>query len=293
MMNQFSSGSTIQPNSTQDMSTAIYRTAAKPVLTLDYPLDKINSNIWGGIENLIEHEQLVFGMEKRGFKQEANVVCRFVADKLSLSAYDKRIYIAVSSIFNSGNKIISPAQIYAKMGSKGRPNQNAIAKINESLTMMRSANLYLNNEDEIKVNTRYRHFYYDGALLPFERVNAYINNMHCASAIHIREEPPLVSFARERGQITTVPLKLLNSPVSKTVQNLCIEDYLIERIAHMRKGKIKCKLTFSTICQRCRLTEKKQKQRLPDKLKIFLTHYQNCGYIKGFDISDDIVYIQC
>lgn len=200
----------------------IPRIMTKPTDKLYYPLDKVNANIWRRFGNWGETGQLMIGMEKRGSKREANVVFEITPSDLVLSAYDKRLYIAVSALFNSGNKMISPSQIYAKMGNAGRPSQKIIEKINASIFKMRQLNLVLNNENELQVNTGYSHFDYCGPLLPFESGNAYINNVYCTSAIYLDREPPLISFARERRQITTLPLELFRSPISKTNQNLYI-----------------------------------------------------------------------
>lgn len=272
-------------------SGSICRIMTKATHQVDYPLDKVNSIVWGRIADFGEGGQLIFGMEKRGSKQEANVALKIAPSDLALSAYDKRVYIAVSALFNSGNQIITASQIYAKMGSSGRPNQSIIKKINRSLAKMRQSDLSLNNEDEIEINKRYRLFDYNGSLLPFTYVPAYINNTYCDSVLYLAREPPLISFARERKQITTIPLVVLESNIPKTEQNLRIEDYLIARIAHMRNPKNTRKILLETVFQKCGLSEKKQRQRAIAKIEMYLNHYQSTGLIRNYTFGSNCILI--
>lgn len=266
---------------------------------IEYPLDKINSNIWSLLTSIEPSGQIAFATEKRGSAKEATILYSINFDQLEpelsvikkLTPFDKRCYIAAAALYNNGNPIISAAQIYAVMGNRGRPNTNDVQKINSSLTKMAVARVYINNEQEITVNKKYNRFVYDGPLLPFERVTAYINNQPCDAAIHLFREPPLVTFAKDRKQITTIPRKLLESPISKTNSNLRIDDYLIERISHIKNGRVKNRLLFATIYKQCGITEKKQRQRAPEKIRRYLDHYKNCGFIKEYSEESDGVTI--
>ena len=82
---------------------------------------------------------------------------------------------------------------------------------------------------------KYNHFRYDAALLPLERMQAIVNGQTVDSAFHLFREPPLITFAKERKQVTTIERKVLQTPISKTNQNLLIEDYLLERSTFQEK----------------------------------------------------------
>lgn len=275
------------------------RIDSKPPSKIEYPLDKINSNIWSLLEAIEPSGQLAFATEKRGTAREATILYSINFDQIEpevsitkkLTPFDKRCYISVAALYNNGNPIISAAQIYAVMGNKGRPSAKDVQKINSSLTKMAAARVYINNEQEITVNKKYNRFVYDAPLLPFERVTAIINNQPCESAIHLFREPPLVTFAKDRKQITTIPRKLLECPISKTDANLRIDDYLIERIAHIKNGRVKNRLLFATIYKQCGITEKKQRQRAPEKIRRYLDHYKKCGFIKDYSEEIDGVTI--
>ena len=259
---------------------------------IEYPLDKVNSEMW----RLLEKDtggQIAFKAEKDGSKQELTIYYSIDFDDLQgvtitrkLEPFDKRVYIAVSALFNAGNNVITLTQIHYAMGNSKRPNKTQLQKIYDSVRKMTGARVYVNNEDEAKVYTNYPVFKYEGSLLPLESLSAIVNGQLTNAAIHIFREPPIVSFARQRNQLTTVKTSLLDSPISKTNGNLAIDDYLIERIARAKNGKQPCKILYSTICKRANLTTPKQRQRVPETVKRYLDHYKKDGYIKGYNDKD-------
>ena len=209
-----------------------------------------------------------------------------------LTPFDKRVYTAIGALFNAGNTVVSLSQIYTAMGNTGRPPKTTLDKINDSITKMLRAVICISNEPEAKVYN-YPRFVYDGSLLPMERIsNVNINGKTTDVAIHILKEPPMISFAKKHGnQLTTVPIKILQSPISKTDNNLQIEEYLIERIAKAKKGSLSNKILISSIYEDANITDTKQKQRLPEKLIRYLDHYKKENFIKGYSMSSNSVTI--
>lgn len=273
----------------------IMRVFAKPAEYIPLPVDKINNTLWGLISRPKDNGQIGVDLEaltsKKGRKKEAIVYAGITFDgtdgmKITrqIDPYDKRVYIAAGGLFNGGNSTFSASQIYREMGNEGQPSSADIQRINASLDKMGTARLYVDSTEETKVNKGYKSFKYDAPLLPFERVSAYIDNSLCDFAIHLFREPPLITFARERKQITQITRELLTSPISKTIANLTLEDYLLERIGRMKSDKSNAnrKIAFDTVFEKCNITTKKQKQRAPKKIETYLTHYKKCGWIKGY-----------
>lgn len=268
---------------------------AQQIDSVNYPLDKPNSNLWNLLTEVEPNGQLRidFDTSKKGSGQEALITYALNFDALEnmpelkitrkLTPFDKRVYIIAAALFNAGNEVITATQIY-KADHDKEPSDKDIEKINDSLTKMGAAHVFIDNNKEINVNKKYQQFYYDASLLPFERMSAYINGKLAETAIHLLREPPLITFAKERKQITTIDREILLAPISKTDANLRIEDYLIERISHMKSPRSKAprKLLYSTIYENCGITEKKQKQRAPEKIKRFLDYYIEKGFIKGY-----------
>lgn len=279
---------------------------AKRADIIEYPLDKPNSIIW----NLLEQDtkgQIAFHMEKKGSTTPLYAYYAINFDKLEdvritkrLTPFDKRVYIAISALFNAGNHIITLSQIYYAMGgTSDRPNGRTIQKINTSVSKMRKADIFLDNAKEAAVYN-YSHFEYDGPLLPIERVTEAINGKVSNAAIHLFREPPMMTFAKLRKQITTLNVKLLQSPVDKTDANLQLEDLLLERIGHNKRQGKSFVIKFEWIFEKINIEgktekEKKARQRLPNKIKAYLTYYSQEGFIKSFKIDEGkgIIKIFC
>ena len=269
----------------------------KRVQKIDFPVDKVNSKVWKLLE-AAPNGQIGIAAEKRDSRKQLTILYSINFDALGdnvtitrkLEPFDKRVYLAVSALYNAGNSIISFSQIYRTMGNTHSPNAHDIEKISDSIAKMAAARVSLDNTQEAK-SYKYDKFTYTASLLPMERLEGVINGKAVEAAIHLFREPPLVSFARGRKQITTIERQLLETPVNKTDQNLLLEDYLIERIAHAKTGRQPAKILYDTLYAEARITTKKQRQRAGDKLGAILGHYVKCGFIKGYTDEGDGIRI--
>lgn len=270
---------------------------------IEYPLDKPNTYIW----NLLEKDtrgQLTFDMLPKNANLGAHAIYSINFDELDklednlkitkrLTPYDKRVYIAVSALFNAGYNVITLSQIYYAMGYTGKKAGNSDReKINNALTKMRGASILFDNEKEAEAIPNYPHFKYDGSLLPMERITATVNGNITEGAIKIFREPPLMTFAKQRNQITTVTINLLQSPISKTENNLAIDDYLLERISKEKHNNTNSfKMRYKTLFERVGITSYKEKGRAPNKIKRYLDHYKKQGFISDYEEQPDGIKI--
>lgn len=286
------------------LNKAIEKITAKPIKTSDFPLDKPNRVIWDCLETTDGGGQLAFNIavEESGSDKEINIAYAIDFDELDkipnlkitrkLTRYDKRAHNAVAALFNAGYKVMGIRQIYNAMGYKGSAGKSDIEKINNSLTKMAGANIYIDNIEEADAYKSKPHFKYDGKLIPMERVTAEINGNITDGAIHLYREPPLMTFARERKQITTITVGLLNSPLNKTDNNIRLEDYLIERIAHIKNGKQKSKILYETLFKNIQANTRKQRQRAKENAAKFLDHCIKEKFIKGYEPLEDGIQIR-
>ena len=266
----------------------------KRAQNVEYPLDKPNSKLW----NLLEKDtagQVEFNLAKNCSKHYLPAIYSInfasLSDDISitkrLTPFDKLAYIAIAALFNAGNNIVTLQQIYYAMGYTGTPGDTDRTKIYNTVHKMRKADIFFDNDKEATAY-KYARFKYEGALLPCEIGEAFVNGKWTDKAIHIFREPPLITFAKERKQITTIDIKLLQAPVSKTDANLQIQDYLLERISKAKNGRKKnCRILYKTLFANTSIATKKQQQRAPAKLKKYLEHYQREGFIKNFTMEKD------
>ena len=267
---------------------------------LDYPLDKVNGKIW----TLIESGSIPNGkidVARTGSKTQIPVFysvdfSKLEEDGVSLSKklepYDERVYIAAAALYNTGREIMTLQQIYSAMGYSGDASFTDNQKINDSLTKMARTIIRIDNRREAETY-KYDHFTYDGYLLPMERVTAMSGGNITGSAIHVFREPPAITFARQRKQITTVDVHLLESPLSKTDANIRLEDYLIRRIARIKKdgSKTSNKILFETVFKNVGAATSMQRTRTRDKIKKLLEHYKQKQFVKNFKVKNDGVEI--
>lgn len=274
---------------------------------VDFPVDKINSNVWGMLEDAPSGQ---YGMttadaleldirttsERDKLAGKEDVLVTFCIDfsaledvtiSKKLEPYDKRVYVAAAACYNTIGPYFTYQQLYRAMGFKGRAGKQDKEKLDESLTKMATARITIDNTDEAR-RYNYDKFVYDGMLLPMERVRAMVGGKVTEAVIHPFRELPMLTFARQRKQITTIPVNVLDSPLSMTPENLRLEDYFIERISKMkRKGsKTSKRMLFETVFEKVGIHTRKQRQRALGKINKLLEHYKTCRFIDGYQLDE-------
>lgn len=268
------------------------------------PLDKVNSTIWNKLQEQVgaEPSKWPIKAEKDGSERQISIMYEIDFSGLedsglkitkTLLPFDKRVYIAIAALYNSGNTVISLTQIYYTMGynTNTKPAPHQIQRIHDSVTKMAGARVFVDNSDEIENSYKYPRFRYDGPLLPIERQTAIVNGKIADAAIHIFREPPVMTFAKQRKQITTISVKALQSPISKTNDNLLIDDYLLERIAKAKRTGKSFKIRFATLYEKAQITSGKQKTRAIPKIETYLKHYVSCGLISRYEVCENGIQI--
>ena len=274
------------------------------------PVDKINSNIFKMLARATPSGQYEFDfVTGKAVRKGQRVIEPLVTysldfDKIEkaapetaqivkhLTPYDKRVMVAVAALYNAGNSYFTITDIWHKMGNPQdkRPAKIDFEKISNSLKKQSYAHLVLNNLGEQKADYNYPKFHYEGDLLQFEMVTAEIDGQPIQRAVHLFREPPLVTFARDRKQITTVKNAVLESPVSKTEQNLQIDDYLIERIATMKRDpKSSRKILYKSLFEDCGIT--RNQSRAKETIERYLKHYKATEFIEDFQAQGDCIII--
>lgn len=274
--------------------TGATRATAKRADKVEYPVDKVNGAVWGLSESASSECKLRIAAEPRGADCKVDIWYSINFDALEdisvskrLFPFDKRVYIAVASLFGAGNDVISLTQIHYAMGNTGRPKAEQLGKIRDAIKKMNSATITVDNSQEIEAKYKYEQFKYRGSLLPFEMVEASVNGKLTEAAIHIFREPPLVSFAKQRRQIATIPMKLLQSPVNKTDANLQLEDYLLKQISRLKLKREPGRILYGTLFKAAGIETKMQRQRAPEKIKTYLKYYQQNDFIKGYTMDKE------
>lgn len=298
----------------QDPTTELYRlmTAArkmaaeninvtvKKTKTQKYPVDKYNRMFWNGI---------IDGNTKSGFDMKppmgAIVMYRVNFDDLpdnvnfskDITPFDKQVYTTAGSILWAGNQITTITQIYYQMGYRGKPAKKTLERIHESIEKMRFTHLWIDNDEETGKLKKRTHYHYDGYLLPAEIVTATVNGKLTDEAIHfLKTDLPLMAFAAERGEITTITQELRQLPISMTEKNLALHDELYTRLSIEKNRKKKdkqCRMLLDTIYENMGLTadQKVQRSRVKKNIIALLDHYKNNQFISRYVFEKDGITI--
>ena len=264
-----------------------------------YPIDKVNSELWNCF-SIGDNTPLKAESDKDSRKRkQANIYVMLDFNELDgvkisrpLTSFDKRVFIAISNKREAGQEILTFSQIYEAMGGISRPDKSIRDRIIESIETMSRAIVSIDTTEENKIYPRLDKIVWESQLLHIEKVKGYSRGQITDYAIRIIETPKLYLFAKQRNQITSAPLELFESPISKTEANLSLEDYIFPRIARMRNStKISRTILIETVCQKCNITTKKQRQRLPGKIEKYLKHYVSVGWIKAYKLTDKSIEI--
>lgn len=273
--------------------------SSKKITELQYPLDKVNASLWGLILPK-EKTALKAESDKDGKKgKQANIYVLLDFDELDgikisrqLTSYDKRVFIAVANLKAQGHDTITAWQVYTAMGGVSRPKKDTIEKIIQSIETLSKCRVTIDNTEEAKLYTKYDRVKATFPLLTTKICSGYANGKIVDNAITVSEVPDLLTFAEKRGQLTTVPLRLFESPISKTEANLLLEDYLFNRIARMKNSpKITRTILLETIYLKCNISSRNQKARLPEKIERLLQFWKGEKWVSDFTITERSIEI--
>lgn len=292
-----------------ELTNEIQRKDNLPVISTKQPsdlttaTDKVNNYIWGPHAVVSANGQIAidFNMTSQRSKQ-ALVLYSLTFDNLEdiegltvskkLTAFDRRCHDAAWSLFLAGNKYFTASDIYRAMGNTGKPAQKNIANIRGSMYKMRGGEMTIDNTPELEINKKYPQYKYNGPIMPFEEIQTIKNGKVVETTYHIFREPPLGAFARGRQNITTIPMKVLQSPLNQTENTLAIENYLYHQIRRMeRNPKHSRRILYQSLFVDCGITEKMQQSRAKKTIAQELDHYKTTSFIKDYTEEKDGVTI--
>ena len=160
-----------------------------------------------------------------------------------LTPYDREIHNAVATLASAGNEYINPSMIFQLLsGNTGTTNDmspETRKSILRSIDIMMATLVTIDASAEIssKMITKTTGIY-KGALIPAERVEIMeLNGQKVTDCIHLLRTPPLYDYARDKNQIGTIDIKMLDTPLSNTKENIELKGYLLKRIASIKNAK--------------------------------------------------------
>ena len=164
-----------------------------------------------------------------------------------LNPYTRVIHDAVISLYNGGNKHITPNLIYSFLnGNKPTRHvpEDTRKEICEAMRKMMFTPIRIDAKEEAKA-FGISEFTYEGYLLPMTYTLAVINGIktECWQILSI---PPLLAFAERKDQIARCKTEALDTGLRTTPANLILTHYLLDRILIL-KNEAKRKKDKSTV----------------------------------------------
>lgn len=262
-----------------------------------FPLDAPNKNVWNSIRYDQASGQFQFDFDTLGNNKPGvyiainfnELTAQGVKLSKSLSPYEKRVYIIASSLYSYGNQMFTARHVAIILHGTKKPSDRQVQNVSDAIKKLRFTNIMINNEAEREAGAKYERFIYDGYLLPAVTVkNVRLNGKLTDEAIKVLEMPPLIRFAKERRNITTLNARILDTPGTKNNSQIEIDDYLISIIAPAKNKNLdRTEVKFETIETELKPDLSHGAERFYKKIRETLKHFVNTGYILTFKEKKD------
>lgn len=220
-----------------------------------------------------------------------------IAREDRITPYDREIHDAVATLASAGNEYINPSMIFQLIsGNSGNTNISPETRkdILRSLDKMMVTLVTIDASAEVCSNMITKTTgIYKGALIPAERVEiTMLNGNETRDCIHLFRTPPLYDYARDKNQIGSIDIKMLDTPLSNTKENIELKGYLLKRIASIKntKSHMSDTIRYDTIYEYLRIdTNSPDKDLLRhkymdirSKVKKLLDFWINMGLITSY-----------
>lgn len=237
-----------------------------------------------------------------------------------ISYFDWKIVLAMDAIAEEKKKrgipvYMSLSEIHKNMtASKNRPQKKQLERIRAGIERMMVTRIKIDTTREQHLERHSRTV--TGTFLPCEIIeeNGFINNMPAALVHPYRVEKndriaPMLKFAIERGQFSTLDSRLFNkSPLPLTDENIEIEYYLLKRVLKMKHSrKTPRTILISTLISECcravipksddqnlmrmQKAQWARRKRTKNNALLLLDHLKTEKFIKGYKEVDDKILI--
>ena len=213
-----------------------------------------------------------------------------------LSHTDQRVLAACMAEQQKGNSVTTTSIIHRDLGGKGYPEPETVEEYMESITKMMSIIITIDATETARKLQQIRDETFlkviDGkSILPASWRYIKLNGQSCA-AIKFYEASPVFQYALTKGQITTIPSKILNVPSTKNTQDfLELKTYIYTRIQQAKKGRIRPTVRLETLYKNCgfevKVNDRFFRKRLRESIIIFMEWLVKSNEIISFKCIDD------
>ena len=217
-----------------------------------------------------------------------------IAFENRITPYDREIHNAIVTLAAAGNNCITPSMIFQLLSGNISDERNKMSdetrrKILSSVDKMRFTSIEINATAEVKAGMLTR-VMFNSYLIPAERTEVEVNGQIVKDGIRLIKMPPLFEYASLKNQIATINVKMLDTPLNNTPENIELKAYLLRRILSMANANNNMRdvIRYDTLYEYLRITApnpnqlKKKHKNIRDKTKILLDFWKEEKLIKDY-----------
>lgn len=189
--------------------------------------------------------------------------------RFNITAYDRRVYNAVSTLFVNGRETVSLAEIFSVMTgyTKKNPSKSQIDSIERSLEKLKSIKVYIDLTAEVKHklienkqplieagilsdrNDRIKKAVIEDNMLHFRKGELVSEKGKVFKSIQIIGEPALLTYNRAKRTLLTIPMEYIGlEGQNSTDKTIAFQDYMLMRIFGYKNGKMReNKILYETL----------------------------------------------
>lgn len=189
--------------------------------------------------------------------------------RFNITAYDRRVYNAVSTLFTNGRGTVSLSEIFSVMTGYARtnPTKSQIATIEKSLEKLKSIKVYIDMTQEVRhrlikdkkpliaagvlcdQSDNIRKAVIEDNMLHFRKGELTTESGKVFKSIQIMAEPVLLTYNRAKKTLLTIPMEYIGlESRNATDKTIAFQDYLLMRIFGYKNRKMKeNKILYETL----------------------------------------------
>ena len=180
--------------------------------------------------------------------------------RFNITAYDRRVYNAVSTLFVNGRKTVSLTEIFSVMTGYTRKNpaKSQMEAIERSLEKLKSIRVYIDLTDEVKHKViedkqplidagilkdhsdKIKKAVIEDNMLHFRKGEIISEKGKVFKSIQIVGEPTLLTYNRAKKTLLTIPMEYIGlEGQNATDKTIAFQDYLLMRIFGFKNKKLR------------------------------------------------------
>lgn len=208
-------------------------------------------------------------------------------DDKGFTSLDKEVHDAVVSLYAAGNKVFSPAMVYRTMAGKvdsAFVPQEKLREVTASIYKCMSSIITIDASEEASVYGL--DAMYSQNLIYAKAVTLKTKGWE-VNAFMLIDEPVLYKYAQLKRQVFSVPLRVLDTPPSKTNDVIVLQGYLVRVVEVLRRSvrsKAAGTILYSSLYELldCQNATKQKLLRIRGHVKAILDYWVEIGYIAGY-----------